>query len=151
MNRVVHVNVVEVTDFDSCGHFEQRGDGEWEPDRKTGWRERQLEWSCSTQASRLYYGNVCVKRYRTNWCQRRIYVFVQVTGAESVAAMLSTNCTLTSLNLGWNSLRMDSAVTVAESLRHNHCLTTLGLAYNRFSENASQVRRVGTLSEAVPG
>lgn len=64
---------------------------------------------------------------------------VQKTGAKSVAAMLSANCTLTSLNLGWNSLRMDSAVTVAQSLRHNHTLTSLGLAYNRFSDYASQV------------
>eukprot|EP00752_Nemacystus_decipiens_P009587 g8565.t2 len=66
----------------------------------------------------------------------------KVTGAESVAAMLSANCTLTSLNLAWNSLRKDSAVTVAESLRYNHTLTTLGLAYNRFSDHASQVLAV---------
>lgn len=65
--------------------------------------------------------------------------FSQVTGAESVAAMLSANCTLMSLNLAWNSLRKDSAVTVAESLRYNRTLTSLGLAHNRFSDHASQV------------
>lgn len=64
---------------------------------------------------------------------------IQVTGADSIAAMLSVNCTLTSLNLGWNSIRMASAVTVAESLRNNHTLRTLGLAYNSFSDFASQV------------
>jgi len=63
----------------------------------------------------------------------------QVTGAESVGIMLKTNNTLTSLNLGWNSLRMDSAVHVALSLRHNSSLQTLGLAYNSFSDHASQV------------
>lgn len=53
--------------------------------------------------------------------------------------MLSVNCTLTSLNLGWNSLRMASAVTVADSLRDNHTLVSLGLAYNSFSDFATQV------------
>ncbi|CAM9363404.1 unnamed protein product [Pylaiella littoralis] len=67
---------------------------------------------------------------------------MKVTGAESVAAMLSTNRTLTNLNLGWNSLRMESAVTVAQSLRHNHTLQTLGLAYNSFSGYASQILAV---------
>lgn len=65
--------------------------------------------------------------------------YIQVTGADSIAAMLSVNCTLTSLNLGWNSIRMASAVTVAESLRDNHTLLSLGLAYNSFSDFASQV------------
>ncbi|CAM9229407.1 unnamed protein product [Laminaria digitata] len=66
----------------------------------------------------------------------------KVTGADSIAAMLSVNCTLTSLNLGWNSIRMASAVTVAESLRDNHTLLSLGLAYNSFSDYASQILAV---------
>ena len=53
--------------------------------------------------------------------------------------MLSVNSTLTSLDLGWNSIRMASAVTVAESLRDNRTLLSLGLAYNSFSDYASQV------------
>lgn len=53
--------------------------------------------------------------------------------------MLAANNTLTSLNLGWNYLRNESAVAVADSLRKNHSLTTLGLAYNSFSDFATQV------------
>lgn len=53
--------------------------------------------------------------------------------------MLSANITLTSLNLGWNLLRKESAVAVADSLRKNRSLTTLGLAYNSFSDFATQV------------
>lgn len=75
--------------------------------------------------------------------------YVQATGADSIAAMLSANCTLTSLNLGWNSIRMASAVTVAESLRDNHTLRSLGLAYNSFSDFASQVIFRGSYADAV--
>lgn len=74
---------------------------------------------------------------------------IQVTGADSIAAMLSVNCTLTSLNLGWNSIRMASAVTVAESLRNNHTLRSLGLAYNSFSDFASQVTFRGSYAGVV--
>lgn len=63
----------------------------------------------------------------------------QVTGGESVGAMLSVNLTLTSLNLGWNSLRKASAVAVANALQDNHTLLSLNLAYNAFSDFASQV------------
>lgn len=64
----------------------------------------------------------------------------QVIGGKSVAAMLSVNNTLTNLNLGWNSIRMASAVVVANSLRSNHALLTLGLAHNSFGDYPSQVR-----------
>eukprot|EP00904_Undaria_pinnatifida_P007193 jgi/Undpi1/3603/HiC_scaffold_16.g06974.m1 len=62
-----------------------------------------------------------------------------VTGPDSIAAMLSVNSALTRLDLGWNSIRMASAVTVAESLRDNRTLLSLGLAYNSFSDYASQI------------
>lgn len=72
---------------------------------------------------------------------KNLHQFVcQVTGAESIAAMLVTTSTLRSLDLSWNSLRMDSAVAVAQSLRHNHSLESLRLGYNSFSDFASQVR-----------
>lgn len=72
--------------------------------------------------------------------------FTQVIGGESVAAMLSVNSTLTSLNLGWNSIRMASAVVVANSLRSNHALLTLGLAHNSFGDYPSQVRTLSPLA-----
>lgn len=83
------------------------------------------------------------------WIDKSPPYYVQATGADSIAAMLSANCTLTSLNLGWNSIRMASAVTVAESLRDNHTLRSLGLAYNSFSDFASQVIFRGSYADAA--
>ncbi|CAN0520347.1 unnamed protein product, partial [Ectocarpus sp. 12 AP-2014] len=65
-----------------------------------------------------------------------------VTSAGAIADMLSRNCTLTSLNLGWNFLRGDSAVTVAQSLQHNRSLQSLSLRHNSFSDHASQILAV---------
>lgn len=53
---------------------------------------------------------------------------------------MSKNCTLISLNLGWNSIRKDSAVAVANSLKSNHTLQSLNLAYNSFGDYPTQVR-----------
>lgn len=44
---------------------------------------------------------------------------------------------------------MASAVTVAESLRDNHTLLSLGLAYNSFSDYASQVMSPGPYADVV--
>ncbi|CAM9323480.1 unnamed protein product [Ectocarpus fasciculatus] len=65
-----------------------------------------------------------------------------VTSAGAIADMLSMNCTLTSLNLGWNFLRGDSAVTVAQSLQYNRSLQSLSLRHNSFSDYASQILAV---------
>ncbi|CAN0235556.1 unnamed protein product, partial [Ectocarpus sp. 8 AP-2014] len=67
---------------------------------------------------------------------------MKVTSAGAIADMLSRNCTLTSLNLGWNFLRGDSAVTVAQSLQHNRSLQSLSLRHNSFSDHASQMLAV---------
>ncbi|KAG5175366.1 hypothetical protein JKP88DRAFT_351489 [Tribonema minus] len=52
------------------------------------------------------------------------------TGGEAVAAMLSVNATLTSLDLSWNGIRGQSAVTLGRALARNGALRVLLLAHN---------------------
>ena len=60
------------------------------------------------------------------------------TGGEALADMLKTNTTITSLDLSWNAIRMESAVAFGESLAHNHTLKVLMLNYNTFGDSGTQ-------------
>jgi len=60
------------------------------------------------------------------------------TGPEALAEMLKVNKTIISLNLSWNSIRGDSAVTLAASLAHTTTLTFLNLGQNSLSCAGSQ-------------
>lgn len=61
------------------------------------------------------------------------------TGGEAIGAMLKVNSTLTKLDLSWNSIRLDSAIAIAQSLKFNKALQILQLAYNSFGDYPSQV------------
>jgi hypothetical protein len=61
-----------------------------------------------------------------------------VTGGEAIGIMLKENKTLTKLDLSWNSIRLDSAIALAESLEVNETLQVLLLAYNSFGDMPSQ-------------
>eukprot|EP01041_Mallomonas_annulata_P008375 gene8375-17271_t len=62
-----------------------------------------------------------------------------VTGPEAIGAMLLKNRTLTSLDLSWNFIRKDSAVTIAEALLVNKTLKRLLLANNGFGDHATKL------------
>eukprot|EP01038_Epipyxis_sp_PR26KG_P006849 gene6849-9376_t len=62
-----------------------------------------------------------------------------VTGGEALGAMLRVNNTLTSLDLSWNSIRLESAVALALSLEVNSTLKTLLLAYNSLGDRPCQI------------
>lgn len=49
-----------------------------------------------------------------------------------------TNITLTSLDLSWNSVRMDSAAALGRSLAHNRALVELRLAHNCLADAGTQ-------------
>lgn len=49
-----------------------------------------------------------------------------------------TNITLKSLDLSWNSVRMDSGVTLGQSLAHNGALVELKLAQNKLADQGVQ-------------
>lgn len=49
-----------------------------------------------------------------------------------------TNITLQSLDLSWNSVRMDSGVTLGQSLAHNGALVELKLAQNKLTDQGVQ-------------
>lgn len=61
-----------------------------------------------------------------------------VTGGEALGEMLVSNTTITELDVSWNSIRMDSAITFAESLTTNNTLLILKLAYNAFGDLPTQ-------------
>jgi Ran GTPase-activating protein (RanGAP) involved in mRNA processing and transport len=61
-----------------------------------------------------------------------------ITGGEALGAMLEGNHTLKELDLRWNSLRLNSAVILAKSLRINDSLVTLKLGNNAFGELATE-------------
>jgi hypothetical protein len=61
-----------------------------------------------------------------------------ITGGEALGEMLCTNTTITELDVSWNAIRMDSAITFAESLTANNTLLVLKLAYNAFGDLPTQ-------------
>lgn len=52
------------------------------------------------------------------------------TGGEAVGEMLNINLNICRLDLSWNSIRLESACTLAESLKLNYNLVYLNLSYN---------------------
>lgn len=48
------------------------------------------------------------------------------------------NITLTSLDLSWNSVRMESGITLGKSLTHNGALLDLRLAHNSLADDGIQ-------------
>jgi hypothetical protein len=62
-----------------------------------------------------------------------------ITGGEALGVMLKENKTLTKLDLSWNSIRLDSAIALAESLESNDSLKVLNLGYNSFGDMPSQI------------
>jgi len=64
---------------------------------------------------------------------------LKATGAEALGETLRVNKTLKVLDLGWNFIRLNSAVALALSLEVNHTLSTLLLGYNSFGDMPSQV------------
>ncbi|CAK4725240.1 unnamed protein product [Aphanomyces euteiches] len=60
------------------------------------------------------------------------------TGGEALAEMLTANNHLTSLNLSWNFLRLNSAVELGRALALNNSLKTLNLSYNAFGNDGAQ-------------
>jgi Ran GTPase-activating protein (RanGAP) involved in mRNA processing and transport len=58
-----------------------------------------------------------------------------ITGSEALADLLESNtCFVTSLCLCWNMIRLDGAVSFAESLGVNSFLTHLDVSYNSLGE-----------------
>jgi hypothetical protein len=54
-----------------------------------------------------------------------------ITAGEALAELLRENlCVLETLKLGWNMLRLDGAIELAQSLASNRTLTYLDLSYN---------------------
>jgi len=54
-----------------------------------------------------------------------------ITAGEALAELLRENlCALETLKLGWNMLRLDGAIELAQSLASNRTLTYLDLSYN---------------------
>lgn len=62
-----------------------------------------------------------------------------ITGGEALGRMLLSNCTLKSLDVSWNAIRLSSAESLANSLSSNKTLTKLNLAYNTFGDMGTQV------------
>ena len=62
------------------------------------------------------------------------------TGSEALADMLvDESCALESLDLSWNKIRLDGAVSLAGSLATNKSLTQLDLSYNALGNEAGLV------------
>jgi Ran GTPase-activating protein (RanGAP) involved in mRNA processing and transport len=58
-----------------------------------------------------------------------------VTGGEALADLLSSNsCSLNTLRLPWNMIRLDGAVALSSSLQHNSHVTYLDISYNSIGE-----------------
>jgi len=62
-----------------------------------------------------------------------------ITGGEAIGSMLLMNKTLTELDLSWNSIRLESAIAIAQPLENNSTLVTLLLGYNSFGDMPSQI------------
>ena len=60
------------------------------------------------------------------------------TGAEAIADMLLQNRCLTELDISWNSIRGDSAITLGQSVSQNNTLRYLNLAYNNIGDEGAQ-------------
>eukprot|EP01038_Epipyxis_sp_PR26KG_P009185 gene9185-12389_t len=62
------------------------------------------------------------------------------TGAEALAKLLNNKtCQLEVLQLHWNMIRLESAVTLCHSLRHNDRLNHLDISYNSLGRKAADV------------
>lgn len=60
-------------------------------------------------------------------------------GGKAIAEFIaSTDCRLSSLKLGWNSIKMASSVDIAKALSLNHTLMYLDLSYNGLSQLAGE-------------
>lgn len=59
-----------------------------------------------------------------------------VTGGKAIGGMLRDNATLTDLDVSWNKIRRESAISLATALGRNACLTRLNLAHNGLAETA---------------
>ncbi|CAM9863968.1 unnamed protein product, partial [Choristocarpus tenellus] len=78
--------------------------------------------------------------------QKETYNFVNpdfTTGGEAIAEMLEANVSLTRLDLSWNTVRMDSAVTLGKALAYNSCLVELYLSNNSLACSGVQAVGVG--------
>mmetsp|Transcript_5234 Transcript_5234/g.11448 ORF Transcript_5234/g.11448 Transcript_5234/m.11448 type:complete len:1188 (+) Transcript_5234:1048-4611(+) len=62
-----------------------------------------------------------------------------ITGGEALGEMIRMNTTLTELDLSWNSIRLDSAIAIADALAINSTLRTLNLGYNSFGDMPAQI------------
>lgn len=61
------------------------------------------------------------------------------TGSEALATFLmKSDCSLETLKLHWNMIRLDGAVTFANSLRFNSSLTDLDISYNSFARHGGE-------------
>jgi len=61
------------------------------------------------------------------------------TGAEAIADYLThDDCTLKTLDLSWNFIRLESSVAIGKSLSKNTVLTDFNLAYNTFGKDGGE-------------
>jgi hypothetical protein len=61
-----------------------------------------------------------------------------VTGGRAIARMLAVNTTLTDLNLSWNKIRKDSALSLVKCLARNRTITALNISNNNIGDYAVQ-------------
>ena len=62
-----------------------------------------------------------------------------ITGAEAMAALLMTNtCVLSTLRLGWNMIRLDGGIALADCLASNTTLTYLDMSYNTLGKDGGE-------------
>ena len=60
------------------------------------------------------------------------------TGGEAISEMLLINNTLQELNLSWNTIRKDTALSLVRSMAFNNTLRVLDLSYNNIGDLAAQ-------------
>ena len=62
-----------------------------------------------------------------------------ITGGEAIADLLAANaCHLQTLHLGWNMIRLDSAIELAKSLAGTTHLTYLDISYNAIGKDGGE-------------
>lgn len=60
------------------------------------------------------------------------------TGGEAIAEMLTINTTLLELDLSWNKIRKDTAMTLVRSVAVSRSLVKLNLSHNNIGDKAAQ-------------